>query len=154
MGIYFFEPEAIDLIPSGEVFDIGSQLFLMLVEKRLPFYAQKRFYHWIDIGRISDYWEVLQRVLRGEISFMDMPGKEVKPGVWVGLNTRLTGITLKSKGLFILILACKLMQVLKLLAHAGYHTARIFAPTLKWCALSCLKTRALARMGYMKYGMK
>ena len=94
-GIYFFEPEAIDLIPSGEVFDIGSQLFIMLVEKRLPFYAQKRFYHWIDIGRISDYWEVLQRVLRGEISFMDMPGKEVKPGVWVSLNTRLTGITLK-----------------------------------------------------------
>ena len=39
-GIYFFEPEAIDLIPSGEVFDIGSQLFPMLVEKRLPFYAQ------------------------------------------------------------------------------------------------------------------
>lgn len=80
-GIYFFEPEAIDLIPSGEVVDIGSQLFIMLVEKRLPFCAQKRFHNWIDIGRISDYWEVSQLVLRGEIRFMDMPGKEVKPSV-------------------------------------------------------------------------
>lgn len=88
-GIYFFEPEAIDLIPAGQIFDIGSQLFPLLVEKNLPFYAQKRSYHWIDIGRISDYWDVLQRVLRGEISYMHMPGTEVRPGVWVGLNTRI-----------------------------------------------------------------
>lgn len=97
-GIYFFEPEAIDLIPSGQVFDIGSQLFPMLVEKGLPFYAQKRVYNWIDIGRISDYWEVLQRVLRGEISFMKMPGKEVRPGVWVGLNTRVDWDNVKIEG--------------------------------------------------------
>ncbi|MDP3088401.1 MAG: NDP-sugar synthase [Methylotenera sp.] len=97
-GIYFFEPEAIDLIPSGEVFDIGGQLFPMLVEKGLPFYAQKRSYNWIDIGRISDYWEVLQRVLRGEIRFMDMPGKEVKPGVWVGLNTKIDWANVKIEG--------------------------------------------------------
>jgi mannose-1-phosphate guanylyltransferase len=88
-GIYFFEPEAINLIPANQNFDIGSQLFPLLVENKLPFYAQKRQYNWIDIGRISDYWEVLQRVLRGEISYMKMPGKEVKPGVWVGLNTRI-----------------------------------------------------------------
>ena len=97
-GIYFFEPEAIDLIPSGEVFDIGSQLFPLLVEKGLPFYAQNRSYNWIDIGRISDYWEVLQRVLRGEIRYMDMPGKEVKPGVWVGLNTKIDWDNVKIEG--------------------------------------------------------
>jgi mannose-1-phosphate guanylyltransferase len=33
------------------VFDIGSELFPMLVEKGLPFYAQDRFFNWIDIGR-------------------------------------------------------------------------------------------------------
>jgi mannose-1-phosphate guanylyltransferase len=97
-GIYFFEPEAIDLIPVGVPFDIGSQLFPLLVEKGLPFYAQKRFYHWIDIGRISDYWEVLQRVLRGEISYMDMPGTEVKPGIWVGLNTKIDWANVKIEG--------------------------------------------------------
>jgi mannose-1-phosphate guanylyltransferase len=29
----------------------------------------------------------LQRVLRGEVAHMNMPGREVKPGIWVGLNT-------------------------------------------------------------------
>lgn len=86
-GIYIFEPAALDLIPSGEVYDIGSQLFPLLVERGLPFFAQKRFFNWIDIGRVTDYWTVLQRVLRGEIAQMDMPGKQVRPGVWVGLNT-------------------------------------------------------------------
>lgn len=86
-GIYIFEPAALELIPSGKAFDIGSELFPLLVEKELPFYVQKRFFNWIDIGRLSDYWAVLQRVMRGEVAQMDMPGKEVRPGVWVGLNT-------------------------------------------------------------------
>jgi mannose-1-phosphate guanylyltransferase len=87
-GIYIFEPGVLDLVPAGRAFDIGSELFPLMVERELPFYAQKRFFNWIDIGRLSDYWMVLQRVLRGEIADMEMPGKQVRPGVWVGLNTR------------------------------------------------------------------
>ena len=86
-GIYIFEPTVLDRIPSGTVYDIGSQLFPQLVAEKLPFYAQSRFFNWIDIGRVSDYWSVLQRVLRGEVAEMDMPGREIKPGVWIGLNT-------------------------------------------------------------------
>ncbi len=97
-GIYLFEPEVIDLIPSGGEYDIGSQLFPMLVEKKLPFYAQDRFFNWIDIGRLTDYWAVLQRVLRGEVAEMNMPGKEVQPGVWVGLNTNISWDSVKIVG--------------------------------------------------------
>ena len=86
-GIYIFEPQVLDLVPSGVVFDIGSQLFPLLAEQGMPFYAQNRFFNWIDIGRVQDYWSVLQRVLRGEVAEMPMPGKEIQPGVWVGLNT-------------------------------------------------------------------
>jgi mannose-1-phosphate guanylyltransferase len=88
-GIYFFEPEIIDLIPKDTKFDIGSDLFPLLVKKNLPFFAQRRFYHWIDIGRTTDYWEVLQRVISGEVNYMEMPGKQIRPGVWVGLNTKI-----------------------------------------------------------------
>lgn len=88
-GIYIFEPEVIDLIPVGKQFDIGSELFPMLVEKGLPFYAQKRHFNWIDIGKITDYWSVLQRVLMGEVAGMDVPGLQIKEGLWVGLNTRI-----------------------------------------------------------------
>jgi len=86
-GIYLFEPEVLDLVPSGVDFDIGSELFPLLAEKGLPFYAQSRFFNWIDIGRVTDYWSVLQRVLRGEVAEMSMPGKDVRPGIWVGPNT-------------------------------------------------------------------
>jgi len=89
-GIYIFEPEALDLVPSGVNFDIGSQLFPLLVEKGLPFYAQKRFFNWIDIGRVADYWSILQRALRGEIAQMVIPGKEIKPGIWIGPNTSIS----------------------------------------------------------------
>jgi mannose-1-phosphate guanylyltransferase len=88
-GIYLFEPAVLDLVPSGQVYDIGSQLFPQLVEKQLPFFAQKRFFNWIDIGRVSDYWSVLQRVLQGGVAEMSMPGTQVRPGVWVGMNTNI-----------------------------------------------------------------
>jgi mannose-1-phosphate guanylyltransferase len=86
-GIYIFEPEVLDLIPPRKVYDIGAELFPQLVNNELPFYVQNRPFHWIDIGKVSDYWSVLQRVIKGEIADMRMPGKEVRPGVWVGLNT-------------------------------------------------------------------
>jgi mannose-1-phosphate guanylyltransferase len=88
-GIYIFEPQVLDLIPADTVFDIGSDLFPLLVERGLPFYAQKRAYDWIDIGSVTDYWSVLQSVLLGEVAQLDVPGVQIADGLWVGLNTRI-----------------------------------------------------------------
>ena len=97
-GIYIFEPEALSLIPSGSTFDIGSDLFPLLVEKNLPFYAINQNFNWIDIGVVSDYWEVMQQVMQGEVPSMKMPGKQVKPGVWVGLNVHIDWQNAKIQG--------------------------------------------------------
>ena len=97
-GIYIFEPAVLDRIAPGKVVDIGSQLFPQLVAEKLPFYAQSRSFNWIDIGRVSDYWSVLQRVLRGEVAQMNIPGREVRPGVWVGLNTSIAWDDVKIQG--------------------------------------------------------
>lgn len=97
-GIYIFEPEIIDMIPSDTVFDIGSELFPLLVQEKIPFFAQKRFFNWIDIGRIGDFWSVLQRVMKGEVAQMDMPGKQIRPGVWVGLNAAIDWDSVFIKG--------------------------------------------------------
>nr|WP_315402434.1 NDP-sugar synthase [uncultured Duganella sp.] len=86
-GIYIFEPEVLDLIPADTVFDIGSDLFPLLVEKGLPFFAQNRTFNWIDIGSVKDYWEVSQSVMMGEVAHMDVPGIQLADGLWVGLNT-------------------------------------------------------------------
>ncbi|UMR28367.1 NDP-sugar synthase [Massilia sp. MB5] len=86
-GIYIFEPEVIDLIPSDRPFDIGSELFPLLAARGLPFYSQTRKFNWIDIGSVKDYWDVLQSVLMGEVANMAVPGVQVQDGLWVGLNT-------------------------------------------------------------------
>ena len=86
-GIYLFEPEVIDLIPSGQVFDIGSELFPLLARRGLPFYCQTRKFDWIDIGSVKDYWEVLQGVMTGGVAHMNVPGVQEREGLWVGLNT-------------------------------------------------------------------
>jgi mannose-1-phosphate guanylyltransferase len=35
---------------------------------------------------VPDYWHAVRSVLRGEVKNVPIPGKEVKPGVFVGLN--------------------------------------------------------------------
>lgn len=85
-GIYIFEPKIFDLIPADTEFDIGSELFPKIIEKGLPFNAINLPFNWVDIGRISDFWEANQKIMQGELRTIPMPGKEVKPTVWTGLN--------------------------------------------------------------------
>jgi mannose-1-phosphate guanylyltransferase len=97
-GIYIFEPEVINLIPSGVVFDIGSQLFPLLAANEMPFYAQHSSISWLDIGSVAEYWEVFQLVLKGGVGHMNIPGKEVRPGVRVGLNASIDWLGTKIQG--------------------------------------------------------
>ncbi|MEA5579293.1 NDP-sugar synthase [Anabaena sp. UHCC 0451] len=85
-GIYIFEPEVFDHIPSGVEYDIGSQLFPKLVEINAPFYAIPMDFEWVDIGKVPDYWRAIRGVLLGEIKNVQIPGHEVAPGIYTGLN--------------------------------------------------------------------
>jgi len=85
-GIYLFEPEIFDYIPSGEKFDIGADLFPKLVAMDLPFFALPMDFEWVDIGKVPDYWSAIRNVLQGKVRQVDIPGKEIKPGVYTGLN--------------------------------------------------------------------
>ena len=88
-GIYIFEPEILDHIPSGEIYDIGGDLLPALIEKRIPFGAIELPFHWVDIGRLSDYWQANQQLMRGTFRGVTMPGTEVMPQVWTGLNVNI-----------------------------------------------------------------
>lgn len=87
-GIYIFEPEIFNYIPSETVYDIGGDLFPALVESGAPFYGVSMGFQWVDIGQTPDYWEAVQKVLRGEVNGVTVPGTEVAPGIWTGLNVR------------------------------------------------------------------
>jgi mannose-1-phosphate guanylyltransferase len=85
-GIYIFEPEVLDYIPSGVEYDIGSQLFPKLVELGAPFYGLPMDFEWVDIGKVPDYWQAVRSVLRGEVKNVSIPGREVAPGIYTGIN--------------------------------------------------------------------
>ncbi|NJM95371.1 MAG: NDP-sugar synthase, partial [Acaryochloridaceae cyanobacterium CSU_5_19] len=85
-GIYIFEPEVLDLIPSGQQFDIGSDLFPKLVSMNMPFYGIAMDFQWVDIGKVPDYWQAIRSVLMGDINNVAIPGRQVMPGIFTGLN--------------------------------------------------------------------
>ncbi|MEM9265031.1 MAG: NDP-sugar synthase [Cyanobacteria bacterium P01_F01_bin.13] len=87
-GIYIFEPEIFNYIPSGQEFDIGGDLFPRLVEANEAFYGITMEFEWVDIGKVPDYWQAIQDVLTGQVKGVGIPGQEVKPGVYTGLNVK------------------------------------------------------------------
>ena len=85
-GIYIFEPEVLDFVPSDQAFDIGSDLFPKLVAAGAPFYALPMEFEWVDIGKVPDYWQAIRGVLLGQVRQVKIPGKQVHPGIYAGLN--------------------------------------------------------------------
>jgi mannose-1-phosphate guanylyltransferase len=85
-GIYIFEPEIFDYIPSGVAYDIGGELFPKLAQENLPFIGINLPFQWLDIGNVQDVWTVTSQILNGEVKGFKMPGREVRPGVHVGIN--------------------------------------------------------------------
>jgi len=97
-GIYIFEPEILDYIPSGQEYDIGSQLFPKLVEMGAPFYGIPMEFEWVDIGKVPDYWRAIRSVLLGEVKNVDIPGHQVAPGIYTGLNVAVNWDKVDIKG--------------------------------------------------------
>jgi mannose-1-phosphate guanylyltransferase len=97
-GIYIFEPEVLDYVPDGVPFDIGSDLFPKLVESGAPFYALPMEFEWVDIGKVPDYWQAIRSVLQGQVRQVQIPGKEVRPGVYTGLNVAANWDKIKIQG--------------------------------------------------------
>lgn len=88
-GIYIFEPEILQHIPAGGSFDIGSQLFPELARAgQLYGMTASVPWQWLDIGRMPDFHEVSMSAMRGDINGFRIPGREVRPGVWMGINVK------------------------------------------------------------------
>lgn len=85
-GIYIFEPEIFNYIPANQEYDIGGDLFPKLVEIGAPFYGVSMDFQWVDIGRVPDYWQAIRSVLLGEVKNVPIPGKQVRPEIYTGIN--------------------------------------------------------------------
>jgi len=85
-GIYIFDPKIFNYIPSGIEYDIGGDLFPSLVAANVPFYGLEMPFEWVDIGNVTDYWNANRDALNGLVNGHSLPGKEIRPGVFVGIN--------------------------------------------------------------------
>jgi mannose-1-phosphate guanylyltransferase len=43
-------------------------------------------FEWVDIGKVPDYWQAIRAILNRDIKNVQIPGTEVRPGIYTGLN--------------------------------------------------------------------
>lgn len=82
-GIYVLEPDVLDLIPPEQPHDFSSELFPAMLDKGLPLFGFVSDAYWADVGNTEAYLEAQRDVLAGRVR-VDLPGFELRPGLWVG----------------------------------------------------------------------
>lgn len=87
-GIYLFEPEVINRIPSGVNYDIGGELFPKLIAQNAKVYGANLPFQWLDMGKVSDYHHVVSQALSGQVNGLSMPGTPHSKGIHCGLNAQ------------------------------------------------------------------
>lgn len=85
-GIYILEPEVFDLIPPGQPYDWGTQVFPQMLEAGMPMYGYVAPGYWCDIGNFSEYRRATADALRGKVFDTSTFGKHIGGDIWVGEN--------------------------------------------------------------------
>lgn len=73
-GIYIFEPEILEYIPTGREFDFSRNLFPLLMKEGVPIYGYQASGYWRDIGDLSVYRTTHREILEGVVD-LDMAGE-------------------------------------------------------------------------------
>ena len=92
-GIYLFEPEALRHIPRMGTFDIGGELFPLLLLRGVPVHGFLLPMQWLDIGVLADFHAVNLQAVEGLVNGIQPTGKPLAFGrsglAHVGLGTQL-----------------------------------------------------------------
>jgi NDP-sugar pyrophosphorylase family protein len=87
-GIYAFEPAIFDYVPGGVFVDWARDVFPALLAGDVPFFRWRLESYWNDVGNIQQYRLSNFDALLGQVA-LDVPGREIRPGVWVGQGTQI-----------------------------------------------------------------
>ena len=88
-GIYVFEPEVFSYIPESRQHDFGNQVLPAMVETGERIYGYVMKDYWTDVGNLEDYRKAHKDILKGK-ERIDMPGRQIKEGVWIGEGNRIS----------------------------------------------------------------
>jgi mannose-1-phosphate guanylyltransferase/phosphomannomutase len=87
-GIYCVEPQVLVQIPAGRAVDWSEDIFPRLLVKQHALYGHELHGYWRDIDSIHEYRQGQRDVLEGALR-AGVPGIELQPHLWIGLNTHL-----------------------------------------------------------------
>lgn len=82
-GVYFLEPEALELVPRGTTYGFGKDLLPLLLERKLGLFGYLTSSYWRDIGNLKQYQQTHHDVLDGRIN-IKLQYQEAKKYVWMG----------------------------------------------------------------------
>lgn len=87
-GVYFLEPEVLELIPKNDTYGFGKNLLPLLLERKMRLYGHLTSSYWRDIGNLKQYQQTHYDVLDGRIT-IDMPYRERRKFTWIGENVEI-----------------------------------------------------------------
>ncbi|HEV3398629.1 MAG TPA: sugar phosphate nucleotidyltransferase, partial [Actinomycetes bacterium] len=87
-GIYVLEPEVFEHIPDGQPSDFAGDVFPKLLSQGAPLFGFVADGYWEDVGSLEAYQRAHQDILDGRVK-VDVPGFQVRPGVWLGEGAEL-----------------------------------------------------------------
>lgn len=82
-GIFVLEPEIFDYIEADRSVDFSGEVFPKLLEEGRPLYGAIAEGYWEDVGTLESYVGAHKDILDAKVQ-VDIPGFEVRPGVWLG----------------------------------------------------------------------
>lgn len=94
-GIYMLECRAFEQFPSGAS-SVERAIFPAMLRDHLPLFGFRSRLYWTDLGTPRDYLQAHQDILQQKVT-VPLPGREIRPGVWIGEQTHIaTNTTLRS----------------------------------------------------------
>ncbi len=80
-GIYVLSPRVLDIIPEGQAFDFGKDVFPKMLSDGMALYGFQADGYWCDVGTPDAYRRCCGDMLTGKTGFA-LDAEEIKPGVW------------------------------------------------------------------------
>jgi len=86
-GIYILEPEVLDYIPEGQMFDFSKQVFPALLEDKKPLFGRQIKGVWKDIGKPTDLLDASLEIVDREGQKQKIEKVRTKGNIMLGKNT-------------------------------------------------------------------
>jgi mannose-1-phosphate guanylyltransferase/phosphomannomutase len=88
-GIYVLERGIFEYMDAGKNYDFSKDIFPLMLHDGRALYGHVTDAYWSDIGNLQQYQQANYDALRRTVR-LEMPGVEIRPGVWVEENARIS----------------------------------------------------------------